>query len=201
MPLLADVLAVLHAVALTLFVGGTSVLMLTAILSRLRIRRPLLVWRTGALASIPVGPSIFLLSVALGIVYATTNGIEIPPTALIGYPAGGVFWFVATWLAQSTVITDYGLVPSLPCLHQAVAWSQVVDYATTSRNGHPHFVFVYRDRESREHRRLDLAVPERCVPGFRNVLGAKLDARQSFSGAPAFEDVVVEQNDDRPDRG
>lgn len=199
MPSFADVLAVLHAVVLTLFVGGTSVLMLTAIVSRLRIRRPLLVWRTGTLTRIPIGPSLFLLLAAIGIVYAAVEGIDLPPTALIGYPAGGVFWFVAAWLAQSTVITEYGLVPSLPCHRRAVAWSQVVDYASTSRNGRPHFVFVYRDRESREHRRLDLPVPERCLDGFWDILSTKLDVRRSFAGASPLDEVVAELNENRLD--
>ena len=200
MPFSADVLAVLHAIGLTLFVGGTAALMLVAIIRRLRLRRPLLVWRTGALTRVPLGPSLFLLLVASGIAYALLNGMDVPPTVLIGYPAGGMFWFAATWLARSTVVTDYGLVPELPCLHRAVAWSQVVDYVTTSRNGRPHVVFVYRDRESREHRRLDLPVPERCLDGFRDILAMKLGARETFVGASALDDVVLEQNDDRPDR-
>jgi hypothetical protein len=200
MPSPADLLEVLHSVALTLFVVGTSVLMLTAILGRLRIRRPLLVWRMGALTRVPLGPSLFLLLVALGIAYSRTIGIEVSLPVLIGYPAGGMFWFVATWLTQSTVITDYGLVPNLPCLHRAVAWSQVVDYVFTSRNGRPHFVFVYRERESREHRRLDLPVPKRCLNRFQDILAAKLDHRRSFTGVSTLGEAVMEQNDVPPDR-
>lgn len=196
MPSIADVLAVFHAVALTLFVGGTSVSMLAAIVRRLRIRRPMLVWCAQGVTRVLIGPSLLLLLLILGLGYVEATGINVPPTALVGYPAGGLFWFVATWLARSTIVTEYGIVPNLSRLNQAVAWSQIVEYAEVSKDGRPHFVFVYRDRENQERRQFDLPVPERCVEQFRNIATTKLEARKTFAGTSAFTEAVLQQNDD-----
>ncbi len=195
MPSIADVLAAFHAVALILFVGGTSVSMLAAIVRCLRIQRPMLVWCAHGVIRVPIGPSLFLLLLIPGLAYAEASGIDVPPTALVGYPAGGLFWFVATWLARSTIVTEYGIVPTLSCLNQAVAWSQVVEYAEVSKDGRPHFVFVYRDRENQEHRQLGLPVPERCLEEFRDIATTKLEARQTFAGASAFTEAIMQQND------
>lgn len=186
---LPDVLVVLHGVALTLFVGGTSVLMLTAIIRRLRFRRPLLVWRSEGMTRVPIGPSLFLLSIALGIAYAQWVGIHVPPTVLVGYPAGGIFWFVATWVTRSTVITAYGLVPDLAGPNRAVAWSQVVDCVCTSRKGQFHVVFLYRDRDQRAYHRLDLAVPERCRADLQKILEIKLDVPHRSAEGQALPEI------------
>jgi hypothetical protein len=190
----ASLVSIVHAVVLSVFVGGTSVLMLGAILSRLRVRRPILCWRSGLLISAPLGPSLFLIVLLGGLAGATATGWSVPPSVWIGYPAGGLFWFVATWLLQSVMVTEYGLVPDLPRLRRAVAWSQIVDYVVTARDGQSYFVFFYRDRETQERCRLDLPVPDRYVGEVREVVESKLENR--FSPAPG---EAVEHLVDRPD--
>lgn len=185
-------------VGLVLFVGGTSVFMLTAIIRRLRIRRPRLVWRSGVLTRIPIGPSLCVVLLVLGFTVAEVQGMSVPLSAAIGYPAGGLFWFVATWVARSTLVTDYGLVPNVSCLQQAVTWSQVEDYVHTTQNGRPHFVLFYRDRDTQERSRLDLPVPRRHLDDFREILRTKLGARGALSEPDALtlKESGVEYDDE-----
>lgn len=193
MPSATTLFWALHWIALAAFVGVTSVSMLVAVISRLRIRDPLLVWRTGPLTRVPLGPSLFLIVVAGGITYTMWSGHTVPIAILLGYPAGGTFWFVATWLAQSVLVTEHGLVPDVTQPHRAVPWRTIVDYVTTTRDGQPHVIFVYRGVDDAPQR-LDLPVPGSHMEPFREVLQQKLDAR--------FRDAAVRPSDapvDRPD--
>lgn len=187
-------LSIVHLVVLSVFVGGTSVLMLGAILSRLRVRRPLFCWRDGSLICAPLGPTLFLVGVLGALGWVEAAGRSVPPSVWIGYPAGGLFWFVATWLIQSVMVTEYGLVPDLLRPRRAVAWSQIVDYVATKRDGRRYFVFFYRDRDTRERCRLDLSVPDRHVDDLREIVEAKTAARFASASSGAVETLV-----DRPD--
>jgi len=179
----ADVLFGIHLTVLTVFVGVTSVAMLVAVLSRLRIPRTLCVWRRGPLTSVPIGPSLFLLAVGLGFGWAAWAGVSIPPYVLIGYPAGGVFWAVATWLIRSVVLTEYGLVPNIHRLHKAVAWRQVVDYFVVPHEGRTRYSFLYVEDGVRK--RLDVSVPAHHEETVRRIVEGKLDVRFSASTVDA----------------
>lgn len=198
MPVAADLYSVLHFGVLSVFVGGTSVLMLVAVISRLRVRRPLLVWGKGPLTRVPIGPTVFLLGVAVAFLLMEWSGTPVPPSALIGYPAGGVFWVVAAWLVRSVVVTEYGLVTDLPHLHNAVAWRQIVDYVHTARDGQPHVVLLYRD-DADQPRRLDVSVPKAHIDEFRHILQTKLDSRLSFLSQEVFDGNTVGYRDDSGD--
>jgi hypothetical protein len=193
MPSAANLFWALHWIALAAFIGATSVAMLVAVLGRLRIRQPLLVWRTGPLTGLPVGPSLFLLLVAAGVGVAVVMGRAVPTAVLVGYPAGGGFWFIATWLAKSVLVTEHGLVPDLTRPQDAVSWHAIVDYVATRRDGQPHFIFVYRE-SNEQARRLDLPVPAASVGAVRDIVRRKLDTR--------FHDAAERRADapvDRPD--
>ncbi len=190
----ASLLSIVHLVVLPVFVGGTSAWMLGAIISRLRVRRPLLCWRTDSLICAPIGPTLFLVGVLGALGAAETVGWHVPASMWIGYPSGGLFWFVATWLLQSVVVTEYGLVLDLLHPRRSVAWSQIVDYVATSRDGRRYFVFFYRDRDTRERCRLDVPVPDRHVDDLREIVEAKIAARFAAASSGAVETLV-----DRPD--
>lgn len=194
MPSVADVFWVLHLGVLGVFVGGTALLLLGAILSRVRVRRPVIVWHVGPLTRVPIGPSLFLLLVAAGFAWVGLTGRHLPASAIVGYPAGGLFWFVAMWLVRTVVVTEYGVIPDVPRNRGAVAWSQVVDYVATSRRGSPHFVFRYERRRDRERSRLDVPVPETHVDAFRELLRAKLDVRSSGAEPEVVRSDVARRN-------
>jgi hypothetical protein len=113
MPSALALLSGAHLLMLSAFVGATSVAMLVAVLGRLRIPRTLCVWRHGRFTALPLGPLLFLLATAAAFIGASWEGHALPPHVLIGYPAGGVFWTIATWLVRSVVITEYGLVTDI----------------------------------------------------------------------------------------
>jgi hypothetical protein len=194
MPAAADVLSVLHLLLLSAFVGGTSVAMLVALIQRLRVTRPVLVWRTGPITGMPLGPLLFLVLVGAGLGGATWMGQSVPPSAWIGYPAGGLFWFVATWLARSIVVTEYGIIHDVTRIHRAVAWNQVVDYFETTRGRQPHVVFFYRDHDGTRSR-LDLPVAAAQVEAFRALVQQKLDARLQLSPEQAFDEETLDELD------
>lgn len=196
MPAAEDVFSVLHVVFLSAFVGVTSISMLVALIGRLRVRRPLLVWRTGPLTNIPLGPSLFLLLVAFALSVTTWTGQSVAPSAWIGYPAGGVFWFIATWLARSVVVTQYGIIHDISRVHRAVAWAQIVDYFETTRQGHRYFVFFYRDGDDSQAR-LDLPVPERKREAFDRLVAQKLATRLHLSPKHAFDEETLDELDRR----
>jgi len=198
-PPVSDLIPTLHRIALFAFVGVTSISMLVAIVGRLRLRRPLLVWRrSGPLTRMPLGPSLFLLLVAAGMGHAWLVGRPVPLPVLIGYPAGGIFWFVATWLIRSVVITEYGIVHDVNRIHRAVVWSQIVDYFSATRGGQPHFVFFYRDSDGKR-RRFDLLVPEKHAAALREIVERKLQARFSVPGEDVYDEETLGHLDDRID--
>mgnify|MGYP006290279473 CR=1 FL=1 len=188
----ADALSVLHLVLLSAFVGLTSVSMIVALASRLRIQHTLMVWRHGPITSFPLGPSLFLLLVGGGFIYCAVTGQPLPASVVVGYPAGGLFWFVATWLARSVVVTKYGVIHDVSRIQQAVAWGQVVDYFRTTHDGMPHYVFFYLDDDG-SRQRLDLPVPEKVAADFEAVVSQKLDARFAFSTQQAFDEETFDE--------
>jgi len=172
-----DFFFVLHAAVLSVFVGATSVSMLLAIISRLRIRRPLHVWRYGQFARIPIGPTLFLVLVAVAFGVAVAMGRTIEPHVLIGYPAGGVFWWIATWLCRSVIVTEYGIIHDVTCISRAVSWSQITDYfVTTGDDGWTYVALFYRDDDG-TRQRLNVPVPKTHKAAFEKLISQKLDAR------------------------
>lgn len=187
--------SILHAVALAAFVAVTAVSMLVALLNRLRLRDPLLVWRrSGPLTRWPLGPSLFLLVVALGLGHAAVTGRAVSVPVLLGYPAGGLFWLVATWLARTVAVTEQGLVHDVTRPHRAVPWDRVADYVATTRDGRPHLVLLYRDADG-QPQRLDLPVPAAQAPALQEVVERKLDARFRDAALRPYDEMPL----DRPD--
>jgi len=198
MPSAANLVPILHCVALAAFIGVTSLSMLVAVMGRMRLRRPLLIWRRpGSIRSSLLGPVLFLLLVGGGLGHAWLTGRSVPLAVLVGYPAGGAFWLVATWMLRTVVVTEYGIVPDLSRVHRAVVWSRVVDYFTTTRQGQPLVVLLYRGPDG-ARRRLDLPVPRARAGALREIVERKLAARFSMPDVEVDEDVL-DRLDDRID--
>jgi hypothetical protein len=198
MPSAANLVTIVHYLALSAFIGVTSISMLVAVAGRMRLRRPLLTWRRpGSILRELLGPVLFLLLVGGGLGHAWLTGRSVPLAVLMGYPAGGIFWLVATWMLQTVVVTEYGIVPDLSRVHRAVVWSRVVDYFTTTRQGQPLVVVLYRGPEG-EHHRLDLPVPRAHAAALREIVERKLRARFSMPDEEIGEEVL-DRLDDRID--
>ena len=177
MPTTADVLAVLHLALLAAFIGVASLSMLLTLISHLRVRRALLSWQQGRWRGIPFGPTCFLVASFIGLGYALTQGHPVRPSVLVGYPAGGAFWFVAAYLARSVLVTEYGLIHDINRISQAVAWSQIVDYFVVEAEQEARYVFFYRESGGGQRHRLELTVPASRVDAFQQIVHQKLEAR------------------------
>ena len=186
----ADLVPILHRVALSAFVGVTALSVLAALMGRIRLRHSVLAWqRPGVLVRPLLGPVLFLLLVAGGFEHAWLTGRTVPTALLVGYPAGGLFWLAATWMLRTVVVTEYGIVYDLSRIHRTVVWSQVVDYFTTTREGRPHVVFFYRGPQG-TRRRLDLPVPKAYATTFHEVVERKLGARFSVPNEEVSEEAL-----------
>lgn len=195
---IADLISTLHLLALSAFVGVTLVAMLVAVFNRMRIRRSLLVWRSGPLTALPLGPTLFLVLVAVGLAHAWETGRSMPLAVLLGYPAGGVFWLIATWILQTVVVTEYGVIHDISRPRHAVAWAQVFDYFMVTRSGRRCVVFVYRGPKGAPHR-FDLPVPETQVNALDEILQRKLDSRFAFSVKQSYREESIDRLDDQID--
>ena len=178
-------------------VGATvlvSVAMLVAVIGRLRIRKPLLVWRNGLLTGIPIGPLLFLCGVAAGFGATYALGYTISPILALSYPALGVFWFIAVWHARTVVVTEYGLIHDVQQISTAIPWGQIVDYTATPTDNGTHFIFFYQSHRSNTSRqRLDLQVPADSVDVFQEIVARKLDDRFAFSVKEAYSNTPAER--------
>lgn len=194
MPALADVLPVLHLTLLSAFVGVASVSMLATLISYLRVRRPLMAWRRGALRGFPLGPALFTTAVSAGLFYAWFTGHPVRPSLLIGYPAGGLFWCIGAFLSQSVLVTHYGVIHDINRISRSIAWGQVVDYfAVEDERGARRYVFLYQDAEVPQRHRFELRVPVDQVEDFRAIVKAKLDARFAHSKQRTYDTKPLEE--------
>lgn len=190
---MSELLSVLHLVLLSAFVGIASLSMLLTLISYVRVRRMLLSWRRGRLGGVPLGPTCFLLIALGGLIYALAQGHAIRPSVLIGYPAGGAFWFVAAYLARSVIVTDYGIIHDINCISRAVAWRQIVDYFTVDTKRGKRYVFLYAEDDERPQYRLEVMVPAVHVDAFQRLVEVKLKARFALSREEAPDRKTFEE--------
>ncbi len=193
MPAFTDVLPVLHLTLLTAFVGVASVFMLSALISYLRVRRPLMAWRRGRLRGFPLGPALFTTAVSSGLLYAWWTGSPVEPSLLIGYPAGGVFWCIGAAVSRSILVTHYGVIYDINRISRAVAWGQIVDYFAVEDEGARRYVFLYQNTEADERGRFELRVPADQVDDFQSIVAAKLDARFAHAKQRTYDTKPLEE--------
>ena len=189
-----EILAVLHFVVLAAFVGIASVFMLMALINYLRVRRALLTWRGGGqFWESPLGPALFTLVATAGLGIAWAQGADLPPSAYIGYPAGGAFWCIGAYLSRAVVITEYGIIHDVNRISQAVSWGQIVDYFVTPGDRQHRYVFLYQEGEEPGRQRLELRVPANASDAFQKIVNGKLDARFSFSAQVSHDRAIADE--------
>ncbi|WP_040605690.1 hypothetical protein [Salisaeta longa] len=169
-------LAWLHIGLIGAFVTATSLTLSVAVVRRLRVRRPLMTWTCGPVTCIPLGPTLFLLLVGVGVAYQVSQGGAPPRYVVLGYPVGGLCWWAATWIARTRIVSAYGLIPELSAPERSVAWSQIRDYVQTTRDGRTYYRFFYVDSND-QWQRLDWFVPASHEAAFAALVQEKLDAR------------------------
>ncbi|MEM1269611.1 MAG: hypothetical protein AAF752_01575 [Bacteroidota bacterium] len=190
-----DALQTLHHLVLALFVGTTALLFVTTLINRLRIRRVQQSWCAGRLFGLPLLPTLFLLLVTPLFLYAwlaDTAPQFLSAGLLAGYLIGGAFWYAAAVLFNSVLVTDFGIIRNVNRLGEAVAWGQVIDYASAPKSASEDvrrctqlYVLIFDDRTKRRNR-LELRVPASQHDRFHELVQSKLDARFDFALEQAY---------------
>jgi hypothetical protein len=187
----AALLTSLHLIFQAGFLGVTSLLLLVTVMNRMRVRHVLLSWRTGKLLGLPVWPTLFLGAVVLFFIGSLVIGQAFPLKFVTGYLVGGVFWFVASLLSSSVLVTKHGFICHPHRAGQAVAWGQVVDYFETHETRKHRYVFFYLD-PAETRRRLALDIPHLQQAAFSQVVAEKLDARFERSAQQVYGKKALE---------
>ena len=192
MPPVADLLVTLHYVLLGAFVGVTALLMLVTVMNRYRIKGLLLSWRNPEGVHVPVWPTLFIGAVLAALSYSLAVDQALHPLFFAGYVVGGAFWFGATLLSKSMLVTECGLIDNVNRAHKGVAWGQIVDYFTSDDASNPTYVFFYLDDEG-TRRRFEMAVPALHADAFEDVLAEKLDERFDMSVCKSYGKTALEE--------
>ena len=191
MPAAADVLATLHLILQVGFISVTVLFLFVTIVNRLRVRHVMLGWRTGKLWGLPLWPTVFLVGVLLFLGGAMAMGQALSWTMVVGYLVAGVFWFAASLLSTSALVTEFGLIYHPNRSGHAVAWGQVVDYFDDNTRPPARYVFFYLD-PTETRRRLELTVPRSQREAFREIVREKLDARFELSAQQVYGKKALE---------
>ena len=191
MPAAAAVLKTLHLILQVGFISVTLLLLIVTVMNRMRVRHVRLTWRTGKLLGLPLWPTVFLGAVLLFGLGAMVMGQVFPLQMMVGYVAGGLFWFVASLLSTSVLVTEHGLIYHMNRSGHAVTWEQVVDYFETASAQKQCYVFFYLD-PSDTRRRLEVSIPRSHRAPFRRIIAEKLDTRFDFSAQQVYGKKALE---------
>ena len=191
MPPAADVLATLHLILQVGFISVTVLLLFVTVVNRMRVRHVVLSWRTGQLLGLPVWPTVFLVAALFFLGGALVLEQPLPWTMVVGYLIGGLFWFAASLLSTSVLVTEFGLIYHPNRAGHAVAWGQVVDYFDDNTEVPARYVFFYLDPAD-ARRRLEMKVPRSQREAFQQVVREKLDARFDLSAQQVYGKKALE---------
>lgn len=174
-----SVSTLIHVVLLVGFFKISAVLLVVALINRMRVRDALMTWHTGPIWGVSLWPMLYLGVVAATAIASLLGFTSLHIGFLIGYAISGVFWLVAAQIYTSTIITERGIIRNVNRAKETMAWGQVVDYCEQRANGEQHYVFFYLD-EAGKRRRFQLPVPKRNRSTLRALVERKIDARFAF---------------------
>ena len=128
-----------------------------------------------------IGPAAAIVSAALGFWAAEALTL-----------AGGVFWWIATWLCRSVIVTEYGIIHDVTCISRAVSWSQITDYFAAEDDGRAYMVFFYENDDG-ERCRMNLPVPESQRAPFEQLISRKLDPRFRCTMREPYDEEALDE--------
>lgn len=172
----ADILLSMHFVVLLAFITVTVLLMLVTVMNRFRVRSVQMSWRNGKFFGLPTWPAIFGILVFGLLVGAVIRGQDVDMTMMAGYVVGATCWFAASVLSTTVLVTDFCLVLNVNNARKALSWGQVVDYFEFTRGKQHGYVFFFAGPNG-SRRRMEVVVPSRYAPRFREIISEKLDTR------------------------
>lgn len=169
----------IHLVLLVGLLKVTAILLVVAVVNRMRVKDTVVNWQTGRLWGVALWPMLYL-----GTVFVTAVASLLGYTSLhIGFSAGyavaGVFWLLAAQIYVSTLITERGIIRNVNRATQTLAWGQIVDYCEQRTLDHITYIFFFLDPHG-ARQRFELHVPKHKLHAFKQLVERKVDARFTF---------------------
>lgn len=162
-------LLTVHIVLLSVFVLVTSLLMVTAIVNRVRIRPVRMIWYKNTIYR-GIGRSFVLLVLMIAIVvYAGVTENSLYLYLGIGYLTGGLCWLMASRISAATIVTDFAIIRNTNKKGNALGWSQVTDFFTHDTGSAVCYVFLYRENDGQQGR-FEVTVPRAYQVLFRKMV-------------------------------
>jgi hypothetical protein len=174
-----------HIVLLLLFVTVTAVLLMAAVVNRLRIQPARMIWYHKGLISGIGWSSLFLVMFVGAIIYAGITENSLYLYLGLGYLIGGICWCVAMRLSSATIITDFAIVKDTSKCGNVLCWNQVVDFFIHDKGRTLQYTFLYVNNEG-VHARFDVQVPHTYQRGFSNMVHRCVERKKSFTPEKAY---------------
>jgi hypothetical protein len=166
----------LHTVLVISFVSVTGLLFAVTLVHRLRVRHVIMTWRASRPGAMPAWPIMFIGVVGLLYLYAINTGSGVPDLIFAAYLLGGVFWFAASLIAGTVIVTRHGVVHGIGRPGSALPWVQISDWFEVPTGRRTHFVFLF-NAAGGGRQRIELPVPVPQVERFRFLVRDHLDDR------------------------
>jgi len=177
-----SILTEIHSIfvlLLALFTLAATFLALYSIGNVVRLRNVRMSWNSGKLAGYPLFSTLFLCSAAAIVAVSLTYELTNYYTILSCYSWMGVSWWISSYIASKTYITDHGIVKNINDPSQTIAWHQICDYVERPKSRGSDYLFMYQnlggeDETDRSVTRLELFVPDRKVDKFEKIVSLKV---------------------------
>lgn len=169
----------LFVLLLALFTLAATFLALYSISNALRLRNVRMNWNSGKFAGYPLFSTLFLGSAATIVGISLYYGLNQYYTIFACYAWIGVSWWLSSYIASKTYITDHGIVKNINDPSQTIAWHQICDYVEKPKSRGSDYLFMYQNRDGQDEAdrsvtRLELFVPDRKVGKFEKIVSLKV---------------------------
>jgi len=135
-------------------------------------------WKSGKLWGYPLFSGVFLFSILIMVALVFRYQLEAYYTIFGCYTWMGLSWWVSSFFASKSYITDHGIVKNINDPSQTVAWHQICDYVEKQDHKGSEFVFMYQNGidfdKIPDVTRLELFVPDRKVSKFEKIISLKI---------------------------
>ena len=169
----------LFVLLLALFTLAATFLALYSISNVVRLRNVRMSWNSGKLGGYPLFSTLFLISALSIVAVSVTYGLNEYYVIFACYSWMGASWWISSYIASKTYITDHGIVKNINDPSQTIAWHQICDYVERPKSRGSDYLFMYQNRDKEEVTnrmvtRLELFVPDRKVRKFEKIVSLKV---------------------------
>lgn len=169
----------LFVLLLALFTLAATFLALYSVGNAVRLRNVRMSWNSGKLGGYPLFSTLFLVSAVSIVAVSITHGLNDYYVIFACYSWMGVSWWISSYIASKTYITDHGIVKNINDPSQTIAWHQICDYVERPKSRGSDYLFMYQNRDGKDESdrtvtRLELFVPDRKVRKFEKIVSLKV---------------------------